>query len=109
MGLYWSDEVVVWKRKLAGMVETWRKGESSFGNDVARSAQFGDVIYQHWFCIILPCNIYVLFQRTDTSLLTSKDVEFLRLAESCISILKASAIRFSAVGDVAKEPISTIK
>lgn len=59
MGLYWSDEVVVWKRKLAGMLETWRKVESSFGNDVARSAQFGDVIYQHWFCFILPSNIYV--------------------------------------------------
>lgn len=43
------------------------------------------------------------------NLLTSKAADFLRLAESCISILKASAIRFSAVGDVAKEPISTIK
>lgn len=122
MGLYWSDEVVVWKRKLAGMVETWRKGESSFGNDVARSAQFGDVIYQHWFCIILPSNIYVCVLYYSNvrirmlvrnaihyyNLLTSKAAEFLRLAESCISILKASAIRFSAVGDVAKEPISTI-
>lgn len=39
MELYWGDEVVVWKRKLASVLETWPKVESSFsGNNVARSA-----------------------------------------------------------------------
>lgn len=68
MGLYWSDEVVVWKGKLAGMLETWRKVESSFGNDVASTCMFVmsyinsgfvsyfQVIFTFVYCIILTNN-----------------------------------------------------
>lgn len=40
MELYWGDEVVVWKGKLASMLETWPKVESSIWAMMSHDQRF---------------------------------------------------------------------